>query len=51
MTAVLGHLTSADFTSEYKNWSYPPPETLFHAPIVTSVHEVGNDQTPLSHCC
>lgn len=40
MTCVTGHLTNVEFTSEYKNWSYPPPETLFNAPIVTSVHDV-----------
>ena len=41
MTAVTGHLTSVEFTAEYKNWSHPPPESLFTAPIITSVHEVG----------
>ncbi|KIE02804.1 DNA topoisomerase III, partial [Metarhizium majus ARSEF 297] len=39
MTCVTGHLTNVEFTSEYKNWSYPPPETLFNAPIVTSIHD------------
>lgn len=41
MTCVAGHLTNVDFTSEYKNWSYPPPESLFNAPIVTSIHDVS----------
>jgi hypothetical protein len=40
MTCVTGHLTHVDFTSEYKNWSYPPPESLFQAPVVTNVHDV-----------
>ncbi|KAF4997853.1 hypothetical protein FDECE_11971, partial [Fusarium decemcellulare] len=33
MTCVTGHLTNVDFTREYKNWSHPPPEALFNAPI------------------
>lgn len=41
MTAVTGHLTSTDFTSGYKNWSYPPPVTLFAAPINTFVSNVS----------
>ena len=41
MTCVTGHLTNVEFTSEYKNWSFPPPETLFNAPIVTNVHDVS----------
>jgi len=41
MTCVAGHLTNVEFTSEYKNWSYPPPESLFNAPIVTSIHDVS----------
>lgn len=40
MTAVTGHLTSTDFASGYKNWSYPPPVTLFGAPINTFVSTV-----------
>ncbi|UKZ77833.1 hypothetical protein TrVFT333_005559 [Trichoderma virens FT-333] len=43
MTCVTGHLTNAEFTSEYKNWSHPPPESLFTAPIVTSVHDDKKD--------
>ncbi|KAG6307286.1 hypothetical protein E4U45_005182 [Claviceps purpurea] len=39
MTCVAGHLTNVEFTSEYKNWQYPPPESLFNAPIVTSIQE------------
>ncbi|CEJ81921.1 Putative DNA topoisomerase 3 [[Torrubiella] hemipterigena] len=39
MTCVTGHLTNVEFTAAHKNWSYPPPETLFNAPIVTSVHD------------
>ncbi|EHK41268.1 hypothetical protein TRIATDRAFT_249816 [Trichoderma atroviride IMI 206040] len=34
MTCVTGHLTNVEFTNEYKNWSHPPPESLFTAPIV-----------------
>ncbi|KAK1703790.1 DNA topoisomerase [Colletotrichum lupini] len=37
MTAVLGHLTGLEFTPENKNWSHPPPESLFSAPVVTVV--------------
>ncbi|KAI0024751.1 DNA topoisomerase [Xylariomycetidae sp. FL0641] len=33
MTCVLGHLTTAMFPEEYKNWEYPPPDRLFDAPI------------------
>ena len=40
MTCVTGHLTNVEFPSEYKNWSFPPPETLFNAPITTAVHDV-----------
>ncbi|KAJ4268718.1 DNA topoisomerase [Fusarium torreyae] len=40
MTCVTGHLTNVDFTPEYKkNWYSPPPQSLFNAPIVTSVSE------------
>ena len=41
MTAVTGHLTNYDFTSDYKNWSHPPPEALFTAPVVNNVYEVS----------
>lgn len=40
MTAVTGHLTGTDFGPGYKNWSYPPPVTLFGAPITTFVSSV-----------
>ncbi|KAK5990002.1 DNA topoisomerase 3 [Cladobotryum mycophilum] len=43
MTCVTGHLTNVEFTPEYKNWSHPPPETLFHAPILTNVHNDKKD--------
>ncbi|KAL5599520.1 hypothetical protein FOVSG1_007332 [Fusarium oxysporum f. sp. vasinfectum] len=39
MTCVTGHLTNVDFTPAHKNWYQPPPESLFTAPIVTSVSE------------
>ncbi|KAK0665991.1 putative DNA topoisomerase 3 [Cercophora samala] len=35
MTAVRGHLTTAEFPSTYKSWSHPPPDSLFDAPINT----------------
>jgi hypothetical protein len=41
MTCVTGHLTNVDFTPAHKNWYSPPPESLFTAPIVTTVSEVG----------
>lgn len=47
MTCVTGHLTNVDFTREYKNWSHPPPEALFNAPIVTSVYDVSCCATPV----
>ncbi|KAF3347640.1 hypothetical protein BJF96_g9200 [Verticillium dahliae] len=37
MTAVRGHLLGMEFTPANKNWQYPPPDSLFHAPIVTTV--------------
>lgn len=49
MTCVTGHLTNVEFTPEYKNWSHPPPESLFRAPVVTSVHDVSI--TELSQHC
>ncbi|RKF65640.1 DNA topoisomerase 3 [Erysiphe neolycopersici] len=33
MTSVSGHLTEARFPDDYKNWEYPPPESLFEAPV------------------
>jgi DNA topoisomerase-3 len=41
MTSVLGHLTGLEFNSEYKQWSYPPPERLFSAKVETVVPEVS----------
>ncbi|ROW17864.1 hypothetical protein VPNG_00784 [Cytospora leucostoma] len=43
MTAVTGHLTGTDFGPGYKNWSYPPPVTLFGAPITTFVSSDKQD--------
>lgn len=40
MTCVTGHLTGLEFTPEFKNWSYPPPESLFQAPVITTVPDV-----------
>ncbi|CAN8097253.1 unnamed protein product [Discula destructiva] len=45
MTAVLGHLTKTEFGPEYKNWHHPPPESLFNAPILTSVDD---DKKPVA---
>ncbi|KAH6654346.1 DNA topoisomerase [Truncatella angustata] len=39
MTAVLGHLTTTQFTAEYKDWKFPPPDSLFNAPVVTTIVE------------
>ncbi|KAJ4144735.1 hypothetical protein LMH87_003606 [Akanthomyces muscarius] len=39
MTCVSGHLTNLEFTAEHKNWSYPPPESLFNAPVISSVYD------------
>lgn len=46
MTSVLGHLTSIDFPADYKNWDHPPPDSLFEAPIVTTIPEVGGKAAP-----
>ncbi|UKZ88380.1 uncharacterized protein TrAFT101_004138 [Trichoderma asperellum] len=43
MTCVTGHLTNVEFTNEYNNWSHPPPESLFTAPIVKNVHDDKKD--------
>lgn len=51
MTCVTGHLTNVEFTAAHKNWSFPPPETLFNAPIVTSVHEVSFITPPFQNVC
>jgi len=42
MTCVSGHLTGVEFHSDYKNWESPPPESLFAAPIITTVQEVSD---------
>ncbi|KAI1340519.1 DNA topoisomerase [Xylariaceae sp. FL0016] len=39
MTAVMGHVTSAVFPSEYNDWRYPPPDRLFDAPVNIVVGE------------
>ncbi|KAF4121177.1 DNA topoisomerase III [Geosmithia morbida] len=39
MTAVTGHLTQVSFPMDYKDWNSPPPESLFSAPVITSVHD------------
>lgn len=41
MTCVSGHLTDAKFPDEYEgDWSYPPPEALFNAPVKVEVSKV-----------
>ena len=41
MTSVTGHLTGVEFPMDYKNWDSPPPESLFGAPIITTVPPVS----------
>lgn len=43
MTCISGHLTDAQFTSEHKNWNFPPPGTLFNAPVVVKVSDGKTD--------
>ncbi|KAK6079226.1 DNA topoisomerase [Seiridium cupressi] len=43
MTAVLGHITTTQFPAEYKDWRFPPPDTLFNAPVVTTTAEDKTD--------
>lgn len=46
MTCVSGHLTELTFGPDYNDWSYPPPERLFDAPVRTTIDQVcGSDQT------
>jgi DNA topoisomerase-3 len=41
MTCVSGHLTEARFDPEYEqDWQYPPPESLFGAPVRVKVDRV-----------
>lgn len=41
MTSVSGHLTATKFDDEFeRDWSYPPPDTLFEAPVRVKVEEV-----------
>ena len=41
MTSVSGHLTATKFTDEYeRDWSHPPPDALFDAPVLVKVEEV-----------
>lgn len=41
MTAVTGHLTEMAFPDSHKQWKYPPPESLFSAPVLTQIHEAS----------
>jgi hypothetical protein len=46
MTCVSGHLTDAQFDSAYSKWDYPPPESLFAAPVRVKVKDVCDDFEP-----
>ncbi|KAL1897189.1 DNA topoisomerase [Ceratocystis pirilliformis] len=37
MTCVAGHMIDQQFTGEFKSWNFPPPDSLFSAPITKSV--------------
>ncbi|KAK9454863.1 DNA topoisomerase [Dipodascopsis uninucleata] len=37
MTSVLGHITAADFTSQYRQWHSCAPGDLFHSQITVGV--------------
>ncbi|PSS22396.1 hypothetical protein M430DRAFT_49524 [Amorphotheca resinae ATCC 22711] len=39
MTCVSGHLTELTFGPDYNDWSYPPPERLFDAPVRTTIDQ------------
>ncbi|TVY55369.1 DNA topoisomerase 3 [Lachnellula cervina] len=44
MTSVVGHLTGAEFDQEHtRDWNYPPPETLFSAPVCITVDKDKED--------
>ncbi|KAK3379381.1 DNA topoisomerase [Lasiosphaeria ovina] len=43
MTAVSGHLTHAEFPPEFSKWDWPPPDRLFHAPVLTKVADQSKD--------
>ncbi|KAL5604535.1 hypothetical protein BROUX41_002490 [Berkeleyomyces rouxiae] len=37
MTCVAGHMMDQQFSNEFKSWNFPPPDSLFTAPILKSV--------------
>ncbi|TPX12062.1 uncharacterized protein E0L32_007177 [Thyridium curvatum] len=39
MTCVTGHLTSLEFGPDNKDWKFPPPESLFTAPVFTAIDD------------
>ncbi|PKS06825.1 hypothetical protein jhhlp_006901 [Lomentospora prolificans] len=39
MTCVTGHLTGMVFPAAFSNWTYPPPDSLFTAPVTTQVDD------------
>lgn len=41
MTSVSGHLTELVFGAEYKDWRYPPPQSLFEAPVSVNIDNVS----------
>ena len=41
MTCVSGHMTAMEFPPDFKDWNYPPPESLFDATVQTIVPDVG----------
>ncbi|KAJ6446600.1 DNA topoisomerase III [Purpureocillium lavendulum] len=55
MTSVTGHLTGVEFPMDYKNWDSPPPESLFGAPIITTVppdkRSIAQNIQDQAKCC
>lgn len=43
VTAVAGHLTSRDFSDQYRKWNSCDPFDLFEAPIITFVSQVRRE--------
>ncbi|KAM3068791.1 DNA topoisomerase [Clarireedia jacksonii] len=42
MTCVSGHLTGLDIGPSHKDWSHPPPESLFfEAPVIQTIDNVA----------
>ena len=47
MTCVSGHLTSPDFDEGFRDWNYPPPDSLFEAPLRVKVDKVHTRLCPV----